>query len=107
MNNVRYVVFPHHLKVQTRKTYYITAGNSSVKDYLVGYRLFSENTIESMSNINSHTYFQGMEQCFKLSLWDRIRLPFGADESKIYTELRDETAENPFYRYILDYSIKN
>ncbi|MCG8328386.1 MAG: hypothetical protein MI974_11905 [Chitinophagales bacterium] len=102
LKDIKYIVFPSSIELKISQEYYVLAGNSSVTDYIVGFRAFEKNEIQTMDNITQHAFFQGMEQCYQLNIIDRIKLLLGIDRRKVYTKERNEEKKNKFYKFILN-----
>lgn len=101
LKQVKYVALPHSIELKDGQGYFLLAGNSSVADYVVGYRVFEKNKIQTMDNTDKHALFQGLEKCYQLNFIDRLRLFFGVEQPKVYTKLRDEQKRNKLYNFIL------
>lgn len=97
---VEYIALDHKEQIIINNSYYLLAGNSSMDFYLIGYRIFSQDFSDSIVLPIGPSIIQGKEVCYELSIFDRIRLLFGATRSKIYTKKRIEKNSNKFYKLI-------
>lgn len=105
--DTEYIILPTKTQIEINKTYYLTAGNSSVREYLVGFRTFDQETLASIDNGDAHSYLQGLEVCYKLNIWDKICILFGASKSRIYSKRKRLKIDNVFYRKILEHKAQN
>lgn len=90
----------HHL--EEGKEYYITARNSHAKDYLIATKIFNKKT--SFYYYDQMAYISGLIVSYKLNIFQKIKMFFGADWEKIYPKARKRTKEeNVFWQEIQKY----
>lgn len=93
-----YMLVNNKIKLTKGKSYYVTAFNSYFKDYININRVFEG---EVFFKVLPGMHQEGLFECLKLSLYQKIKLWFGGIRSEIYEKTRKKNKEkNIFWQAI-------